>query len=224
MTAQDIYKLLLKNNIKESTGYADFTFLGVTVRVTAKSAFGYVFQDWLEKWMEVKEVKFKKKNNSQDWPDMYLDPSKDNLKGLVEIKTFDFNKSPNFDIANFDAYTRSLKTNAHRLDADYLIFGYKLNDEGSFSIADIWIKKVWEISSPSGKQPIKSQVKQGVIVNIRPTKWYSKYTKYKAFDSRRQYVKAINNTLLQYSTRKDQSRNWLKEVVADYKKHTNRDL
>src|SRR3989344_3373130 len=170
--------------------------------------------------MESKEIKFHKNANSQNWPDFYLDPGEDNIKGVVEIKTFESVKNPNFDIANFDAYFRSLRNNAYRLDADYLIFAYELNNIGDFKIKDIWLKKVWEISCPSKSYPIKVQAKQKIIYNIRPANWKSKKTKYRIFDSRKQYVEAIYKTLQSYSTRKSESQNWLKEVAADYKKHS----
>lgn len=224
MTAKELYKLLIDSGIKNGSGSMNFNFLGSSITVTAKSAVGYVFQDWLERWMDSNNIKYSKNPNSQEWPDFFLEPDNDNTKGLVEIKTFDVEEGPNFDIANFDAYQRSLKTNAYRLDADYLIFCYQLDKDGKFCIKDLWLKKVWDISSPSGKMPLKCQVKQNVIVNIRPAKWYSSGIKNEVFGTKKKFVEAINKTLLEFSTRSIESKNWLEEVKADYKRHTNREF
>lgn len=224
MTTTQLYNLLINKGIKSSKGRIDFSFLEHKVKVTAKSSVGYVFQDWLESWMKNEQITSHKKTNSQEWPDFYLEPDANNTKGLVELKTFDFDEGPNFDIANFDAYCRSLKAYAYRLDADYLIFCYRLNNKGLFTIADIWLKKVWEISSPSKKWPIRCQVKQGIIHNIRPAKWYSAHLQNQCFKTRLKFVEAISKTLLQYPTRANESGKWLKEVMANYKLYTGKNL
>lgn len=224
MNARQLYDELNKNGLTKNTGFAEFSLLEKTVRVTAKSAFGYVFQDWLEKWMESKSIKFNKNTNSQDWPDLFLEPSTDNPKGVVEVKTFDVNEGANFDIANFDAYCRSILTHSYRLDADYLIFCYSLNDAGDFRIKDMWLKKVWEISCPSEKLPLRCQVKQNVIVNIRPARWDSNASRFKPFSSRRDFVRAISDTLSVYDKRSKESKDWFERVAKNYKDQTGRDL
>ena len=58
------------------------------------------------------------------------------------------------------------------LYTDYLIFGYKMDEEtGIINIENIWLKKIWEICSPSKTKglPIGGQA-----VKIRPSKWYNK--------------------------------------------------
>lgn len=224
MTAKELYKLLIDAGVKNGTGNLVFNFLDSSVTVTAKSAVGYVFQDWLEKWMETNNILYKKDPNSQSWPDFFLDGDESNIKGLVEVKTFDASKNPNFDIANFDAYLRSIKTHAYRLDADYLIFCYDLDGNGNFCIKDLWLKKVWNITCPSNGLPIKCQVKQKVIYNIRPAIWYSKRMKNKLFGTRKKFVKAIHKTMLKFPKKYTESKQWFDEVVSDYKTHTNRDL
>lgn len=52
------------------------------------------------------------------------------------------------DVANFEAYCRYLKTQAYRLDSDYLIFAYDLTNY-EFKIKKLWLKKVWEITGSS---------------------------------------------------------------------------
>lgn len=82
------------------------------------------------------------KENTQAFPDFLLHKSRNDI-GLLEIKTFDSQKSANFDIANFDSYRRSLLSEAYRLDADYLIFAYELDSNGFLTIPKIWLRKIW---------------------------------------------------------------------------------
>jgi hypothetical protein len=153
-----------------------------------------------------------------------INPS-DNKSALLEVKAFDYDAGPNFDIANFDAYTRSLRVNAYRLDADYLIFGYTMDSEGIVEIKDLWLKKIWDISGPCGNWGVRVQVKQGVIVNIRPVKWYNfQRCKYKPFGERSKFVSGLSYTLLKYTKRMEDSGNWLKVVSGNYKEHTGKDV
>ena len=85
-----------------------------------KSAIGDLFQKWFSKWLASKNIQYRTQPNTQEFPDFLLDKDS-NTKGLLEIKTFDADRSANFDVANFEAYCPSLKNNAYRLDADYLI-------------------------------------------------------------------------------------------------------
>lgn len=222
VTAKQLYELLRKAGIENQIGDTTFNFLGVATKIKAKSSVGYVFQDWLQSWLVAQNIECSAPLNSQEFPDFYLDPSS-HTTNLLEVKTFDADASPNFDVANFDAYTRSIRTNAYRLDADYLIFSYKMED-GDFQICDFWLKKIWEITCPSDEYPVRTQIKQGVIVNIRPANWYSERTTFKPFKSRREFVEALHKTLLKYPARKDSSKNWLNEVEASYLQHTGKNL
>jgi type II restriction enzyme len=155
--------------------------------------------------------------NSQEFPDFYL--SKRNDRDFLEVKTFDYTKNPNFDIANFDAYIRSLKTKAHRLDADYLIMGYSLS-EGIIKIHKIWLKKVWEISCPSNQYALRTQVKQRKIVNIRPYNFKSNSKGFSPFESRLAFIEAIRKTQEKYLRNPTKASEWFLEVERSYKKIT----
>lgn len=222
VTAKQLYELLRKAGIENQIGDTTFNFLGVATKIKAKSSVGYVFQDWLQSWLLAQNIECSVPHNSQEFPDFYLD-SNSHTTNLLEVKTFDADASPNFDVANFDAYTRSIRTNAYRLDANYLIFSYKM-DDGNFQICDFWLKKIWEITCPSAEYPIKTQNKQGIIVNIRPAVWYSDRTTFKPFNSRREFVEALHQTLLKYPARKAISKDWLSEVEASYKSQTGQNL
>jgi type II restriction enzyme len=110
--ANHIYNLLIQD-IANQEGEITFNFLNISVKINEKSAIGDLFQEWLTEWLRIKGIKFRTKTNTQEFPDFLLDNS--NTTGLLEVKTFNYNASANFDVANFRAYYRSLKIYFTRL-------------------------------------------------------------------------------------------------------------
>lgn len=204
---------LKQEGIIGAKGAISLRLLGVTVDVSDKSAVGNLLQEWLGRWMDEKGIYRRNNENSQMPPDFYL--GEDNMEDWLEVKSFDHEESPNFDVANFDAYTRDLRTRAFRLDADYLVLGYSLKD-GVIEIKDIWLKKVWEITCPSNEYALRTQVKQGQIVNIRPYNFKSNPNGFKAFGSRLVFVTAIKDTLSKYRNDAAGADEWFKEVETSY--------
>ena len=87
------------------------------------------------------------------------------LQEWLEIKAFNSSANPAFDIANFDSYCESLRNEIYRLDADYLILAYDLDDiTGIISIKNMWLKKVWEITRESNEKTINysNQKRNGI--------------------------------------------------------------
>lgn len=222
LNAEQIFNLLAQKKITESHGKINFNFLDVSVDIKDKSAIGDLFQEWFAKWMESNQIQYRISSNTQEFPDFFLDPQS-NHQNLLEIKTFNSKASPAFDVANFEAYCHSIKTKAYRLDADYLIFAYTL-DEGNFSIKKLWCKKIWEITGNSDKYPVRCQVKKDGIYNIRPVTWYSTKAKFEPFGNRRRFVEALHQTLMQYLKTKISSQNWLDVVEQNYLSYTGQKL
>ncbi|MGL6338975.1 MAG: NgoBV family restriction endonuclease [Waterburya sp.] len=214
--------MLINNSVTESVGNIEFNFLNVSVNIQEKSAIGDLFQEWFAKWLKVQGISYRITSNTQEFPDFLLD-SASNHKNLLEVKTFDYSRSANFDVANFEAYCRSIRTKAYRLDADYLIFAYLLVD-GQFKIEKLWLKKIWQITGNSDKYPVKCQIKQEVIYNIRPVSWYSQKAKFQPFNNRLEFVTALHQTLIQYSKTQMASNDWLNTVCQNYLSHTGQRL
>jgi NgoBV restriction endonuclease len=216
MNAQQLYALLLKKGIVGAKGKTTFSLGGISTTAKDISVIGNLIQDWLEQFMKKNGIQFSKPTNSQDFPDFYL--SNSTTKDLLEVKCF--TRSPNFDIANFSAYCRSLQTDAYRLDADYLVFKYKSHN-GYIEIQDIWLKKVWQISSGSDRSKVRIQWKQNQAFNIRPGLWYSPNTAYPVFKSRKAFVKAIDAV---QKTQPIQVAKWLDKVTKNYRASTGKPL
>lgn len=163
-------------------------------------------------------VEFEENPNSQVFPDFYLDKHNKKL-GLLEVKSFDWDRGPGFDLANFDSYCNSLLTSAYRLNSDYLIFAYQMKGS-ELTIKDVWIKKIWELACPSSTYPLKVQEKKSVIYNIRPGIWYSERSKFKPFKSLEEFLSALNETRYQYPQTRHTNGHWLQNVLKNYKEHT----
>jgi NgoBV restriction endonuclease len=219
ITGQELYiKLVDEYGIIGEQGVINFTLKNLMISVETKDTVGNLLQEWLKSWMKSEGVNFEENENSQTFPDFYLN-SANKKQGLLEVKTFDWDRGPGFDLANFDAYCNSLTTNAYRLDSDYLIFAYQM--EGSvITIKDVWLKKIWELACPSGTYPLKVQEKKSIIYNIRPSTWYSERSQFKPFESKEAFLTALNETRYQYPQTRHGNAHWLKTVSKNYKEHT----
>jgi type II restriction enzyme len=144
-----------------------------------------------------------------------------NDKGLLEIKTFNANATPAFDIANFDAYCKSILKQPERLDADYLIISYKMIDS-KLAIDNVWLKKVWEIAGTSETNIVHLQIKNKKIDNIRPVEWlnYSSKIKNKPFTSILNFITEISKVHNAYSQCDTYKEKWLETVKENYFKKT----
>lgn len=218
VTANDIYNELVNNfKIKSKIGSVQIKLGNITAKYNGKDAVGDLLQEWIGEWMKSKNYYFRTKANTQEFPDFLL--SESDSKDFLEVKTFNADASPAFDIANFDSYCTSLLKLPERIEADYLILSYKMiNSE--LRINDIWLKKVWEISSPSGPNAIKIQTKRGQIYNLRPCTWYSSRLTYQPFTNKNDFLKALAETQVNYPQCAPYRQNWLTKVKSKYQQNT----
>lgn len=219
LTGQELYtKLVDDYKIIGESGVINFTLKDLTISIETKDTVGNLLQEWLKAWMMKEKVEFEENTNSQIFPDFYLDKHNQKL-GLLEVKSFDWDRGPGFDLANFDSYCNSLTVNSYRLDSDYLIFAYQM--KGSvITIKNVYLKKIWELACPSGTYPLKVQEKKSIIYNIRPSTWYSERNKFKPFASKEDFLSALNNTRYQYPQTRHTNGHWLQNVLKNYKEHT----
>lgn len=219
LTAEELYnKLLNEYDIKSVNGYIKFNLGQHEMIVNTKDVVGNIIENWVKDWMFDNDIEFESNPNTQTKPDVYLIPD-DHSKGLLEIKAFDYTKSANFDIADFKGFANEVIQRPFLIDLDALIFGYKMDSNtGKVNIEDIWLKKIWEISCPSDRFPIKVQCKRDVISKIRPATWYSSTgrTKYKTFQSREDFLAAFEETLYQYHDTHSMASDWKKRFLDAY--------
>ena len=194
-----------------SQGNMTFNLMGISEGVSTKDVIGGLLQDWFGRWMSVNGFQWSSGPHAQSWPDFILSDG-----SHLEFKAFDGLSSPNFDLANFDAFTRSLLIEPERLDTEHLIFEYNLLENGIVKINNMWVKKIWEMSGPSNTNGLNLQVKQNIPVNIRPKNWRSNNVE--LFNSRLDFITQLNEALQRfYPTRYP---DWLSTVQRLYLERT----
>ena len=219
LSAQEIYNRLLNDDhILELEGQIKFYLGDVNIIVKQKDVVGNIMQEWLQGWLDARGIEYAPSENTQMPPDFFLNLD-DRTKGLLEVKAFNRNGSPGFDIADFRMYALEIQEKPYMLDVDYLIFGYDMSEEGIVTIKDVWLKKVWQITRRMENYPINLQVKEGVIHKIRPGVWYSeRVTDYAIFDCLEDFISAIEETTFKEPRlRSSIASTWLTVFQRNYK-------
>lgn len=202
------------NGLVGLQGDIKITLGNIPLILENKSLVGDALESWIGKYLKSHAAKVGVNVTpnpiSQTFPDIYLN-SREYGNSDLEIKTFDISAGANFDIANFNSYVDSLIKNPNKINADYIIIGYSLNS-GILKIEQIWIKKVWELTCPSSDWALKLQVKRGVIYNIRPCN-LTGTSKFRTFESRREFVNAIQEVLNKYNVTKDTYSDWKNRFI-----------
>lgn len=166
LSAAQVYELIKKDIPKLRDGSISFSMGGMVVPVDNLDIMGGMLQCWIREFLRSRHgVKLFPNPHTQEFPDFFLE---EGGVGMLELKCFDSTKTPNFDLANFDKYLRSLlRPGNSDLSADFLVLGYAA-DDARISIREIYLKKIWQMTGPSETNILNLQVKQGKPVNIRP--------------------------------------------------------
>ncbi len=207
-TAQEIFDLL-NNTIIDQPGNIVFTMGGTSVTINTTDIVGNSIQSWLKQWLVNNNIYQSEPHNTQEFPDFYL--TEENKEDhMLEVKAFNYNATPAFDIANYESYIASVATKPYRLNADYLIFGYTMDANGTITIKKIWLKKIWEIAGTSVRFALNTQVKRDVIYNIRPNSKFKKDLPV-PFNTKEEFLTAMYETQKAY--RGEENANTWKETL-----------
>lgn len=214
-TAKEIFDLLVVEAL-DKPGKIVFNLAETEVVTDTTDIVGNSLQSWLKQWLINKNIYESEPENTQAFPDFYLS-NVDKEKHMLEVKAFNYNATPAFDIANYESYVASVSEKPWRLDADYLIFGYVMSSEGEIRIKKIWLKKIWEIAGTSNNYPLRTQVKRGMIYNIRPNSEFKK-DESGPFSCKEDFLKAIYDTHASYKNKivADEWKNKLKQNYLNY--------
>lgn len=222
LNALEVYeKLLDDDKILELEGQIKFFLGDVSIIVKQKDVVGNIIQEiqeWLQGWFDKRGIEYSPNPNTQMPPDFFLDKN-DKTKNLLEVKAFNRNASPGFDIADFRMYSEEIVEKPYMLNVDYLIFGYDMSDDGIVTIKDVWLKKVWEITRPMDKWALNLQVKQGVVHKIRPGVWYSDNPRdFYMFKSMEDFVSAVEEAVYQNPKTHENAGMWRNNFLESYRK------
>ena len=217
VTPQQVYDMLVKDDkIASKTGKIRFTLDDISIVIKQKDVVGNIIQEWLQGWFKAKNIEYYVGPNSQMPPDIFLDKD-DHTKNLLEVKAFNYNVAPAFDIADFKMYSEEIVKKPYMLDVDYLVFGYDMSEAGVITIKKVWLKKVWEMLRPMQGWPLNLQIKKKVVHKIRPGKWYStRSTKFKFFTSLKDFVAAVEETVYKNKDTRNDAAEWKDRFVASY--------
>ena len=217
LTPEQVYaKLVNEDRITEVKGQIRFTLGNVGMIVKRKDVVGNILQEWLEEWLTANSVSFAPNPNTQMPPDIFLDID-DTTHDLLEVKAFNIEGSPGFDIADFKAFVKELLLKPYHLDTNFLIFGYTMDEtSGDVTVERLWLKKIWEITKPMDNWPITLQYKNGRVQKMRPGNWFSTRARGKTFESLEDYLAAFEETVFQNPETRPQSAQWKNEFCKSY--------
>ncbi|MBE5039714.1 NgoBV family restriction endonuclease [Ructibacterium gallinarum] len=220
LTSQEVYdKLINEDRILELQGQIKFFLGDVDIIVHQKDVVGNIIQEWLQGWLDKRGIEYAPSENTQMPPDFFLNPD-DLTKNLLEVKAFNRNASPGFDIADFRMYEEEIIEKPYMLHVDYLIFGYDMSDDGIVTIKDLWLKKVWQITRRMRDWSINLQVKQNVVHKIRPGVWYSTQRgNYPMFRTMEDFISAIEEAVYQNPKTHNSAASWKRQFLDSYEKH-----
>lgn len=180
-------------------GHIQFLIKGRRYDITSSDVIGGVVQDWIGQFLSSRsELKLHKNDDTQDFPDYFLDSRK---SCAFEVKCYNVDRSPGFDLAHFERYLDAVDGKLRTLfvDADYLVIGYRQSDAG-ISLEKFMLKKIWQMTGPMKKYPLGLQVKRGLAVNIRPKNFTSeKVIKTGLFTSSHEFLDALDKAAKKFS-------------------------
>lgn len=225
LTAEQVKdRLINEDKILSVAGQIKFHLGNVDIVVKQKDVVGNIMQEWLEGWLVKNNVDFAVSTNTQMPPDFYLNPD-DKTVDLLEVKAFNYDATPGFDIADFKAFEEEIIAKPFMLHVKYLIFGYRMSSSGDVTIKKIWLKSIWEICRPSDKWPLNLQVKKNVVHKIRPAKWYSSArTRFSCFENLEDFLAAVEEVVYKNQDTRDQANSWKDKMIASYVAQYNEEL
>lgn len=227
LTAQEVYEKLVKEDkILTLKGQIKFFLGDVSIIVKQRDVVGNIMQEWLQGWLDERSIEYAPSENSQMPPDFFLNPD-DRTKNLLEVKAFNRNAGPGFDIADFRMYQNEIIDKPYMLDVEYLIFGYDMSEDGIVTVKDVWLKKVWEITRRMKDWPINLQVKEKVVHKIRPGIWYNDAaarSDYAIFECMEDFISAMEETVYRNKDTRDNASTWLMRFKESYKKEKGVDI
>lgn len=181
LSNKEIYEKIKKELIGKE-GKILFQMNNDNILIDSSDIIGNILQDYFKNWFIKNDIDCFQNPMTQEFPDFFNGKNKQYL----EIKSFNINNGPGFDIANFYSYLNKIKENENILNADYLVIAYSYKDS-ILKIENAYLKKIWELTG-SGKYPLSLQVKYGKVYAIRPITFNNSN---RTFTSKTDFVKAL---------------------------------
>lgn len=222
--AEKLFKQLLIDGIVGATGKINANFelktkmgnLNIQKQIVRPSSVGQIIEEWLSAYMDEKNIYYRSQK-SQESPDYFLNEKSDK-RDLLEVKVY--GKSAAFDLGNVRGVCNTLPDEAYKLDMDYLIIHYVMNNvTGDIIIKNIWLRKIWQVAGKEITAPyrLSRQVKNNQVTTIRPI-GMKKPTSKARFTDIEDYLHALYIEYAEIEKTKKKQEEWLKKIVANYNK------
>ncbi|WP_406614620.1 NgoBV family restriction endonuclease [Mycoplasma corogypsi] len=179
-----------KAKLEGQHGIITITFANSSHVYTGNDVIGNCLQEWLPNWFTHLGVNIRSGKGTQVFPDFIVkfgDKEYD-----FEVKAWNINNSPAFDLANFQSFVETTYNTPGKLNAQYFILGYKPDDDGfsqGFTVQKVFLKHIWEITSSTKKYPIGLQVKRNMPYAMRPYNFNRNSNG--SFSSKIEFIKAV---------------------------------
>lgn len=173
-TIEDLF-YLTEQRLVGQTGTISINFANRPHTYSGNDVIGNCLQEWLPDWFSFLGVEIFPGRGSQEFPDFVAVFNNNPID--VEVKAWNVNNAPAFDIANFFSFLDTTYSDPGKLNAHYFIIGYRPANDGfsqGFTVEKIYLKHLWEITNSSKNYPIGLQVKRGTPYAIRPCNFYNK--------------------------------------------------
>lgn len=171
-TLNDLYELT-KERLEGQHGAITITFANRNHVYTGNDVIGNCLQEWLPDWFRFLGVNIQPGSGTQVFPDFVANFNNEEYD--VEVKAWNINNAPAFDLANFYSFLETTYSSPGKINAQYFILAYKPDDDGfsqGFTVQKVFLKHIWEITSSSRNYPICLQVKKGNPYAMRPFNFY----------------------------------------------------
>lgn len=206
MTIEEIVEQL-KLDLEGQEATIKINFAGISKNILEKDIYGNSIQSWLHAYFVEKSIPFEVNKNTQTFPDFIVNGHD------LEIKCFNFDATPAFDVAEPSSFLNTVYENPNKINAWYLIFGYSSTKNG-FTISHVWLKKIWEITGPmpSRNDCVTLQMKGNMVHRIRPKVWYGKTNK--TFRTKEEFILGIGKMIDESPSQfiKYNSNEWMKKI------------
>lgn len=180
-----------KQQLEGKQGNITINFANHPIVYSGNDIIGNSLQKWLPSWFTYLNVDIREGEHTQEFPDFVA-----NFDGKhydVEVKAWNYNNSPAFDIANFHSFIQQTYASPGKLNAYFIILGYTPANDGfskGFIVEKVYLKRIWEITNKASKYPIGLQVKRQSPYAIRPCAFHKKTS----FQNKMEFVEAIYET------------------------------
>lgn len=221
MSIKNLHNSLVQH-VKGQSGNITVNLGGIKAVITGKDAIGHLIQEWLFTWSNSHGYNILPNPSTQSFPDYTLNGES------LEIKNFNYDATPAFDVADAYQYIETIDKDIEKIYADYLIFGYTLDASGNLTIKDIWLKKIWEIIGKSPTNFVTSQIRRDKKnpMNSRLQKFrpYNFKNTNPHFSNPKDFLKEVQNLLLHLPATQKQYNNWLSTINSAHIKKFGRPL